>query len=231
MRGVFQSGPKFLVVFPSLNARRVSVRTKTSGDMFQFKCEAFFGQNLNPGNSYQSKCKAFCGQVRNSWRYFPVKMRGVVRSEPKFLAIFSSLNARRYSIRTGIRRDISQVKWGAFFGRRQNSWRRFQIGMRGVIRPEPKFLAVFTNVRARRYSARTEIPFDRKGGPCFCRWRRRRRSWRLRRRRRRSWSRGVVRTLFRKCNFPSISCVLRPIFTSPLTLFRSSSGLRIVGEF
>ena len=67
MLGVYQSEPKFLAVVTSmnarqnarclsarteilaivtnLNARRSSVRTEFPGDIYQFECEAFVGQN------------------------------------------------------------------------------------------------------------------------------------------------------------------------------------------
>ena len=50
----FDQDPKFLAEFPSLSARRFSVRTQIPGDIFQFKCDVVLGQN------------------RNSWQYFPV---------------------------------------------------------------------------------------------------------------------------------------------------------------
>ena len=140
MRGVFRSEPKSLAIFFSLNTRRVSARTEIPCGVSQFECEAFFGDN------------------RNSWRYFPVKMRGVSRPELKFLAIFPCLGARRFSGRTEIPGGISQCKCEVFVGPSQYSWQYLPICARGVCWAEPKSLTVFTNLYARRCSARTEIP-------------------------------------------------------------------------
>ena len=109
MRGVCRSGPKFLAIFPSLNARRVSVRTKLPGGIHQFECEVFFGQN------------------RNSWQYAPVKMRGVFRPDPNFLAIFPNLNARCFSVRTKIPGCISQFKFEVVFVPSQYAWQYFPV--------------------------------------------------------------------------------------------------------
>ena len=105
MRGVRRSEPKPPAVFPSVHARRYSVRTGIRGDIFEFKCEALLGQN------------------ENSWRYFPVLMRCVCRSEPKALAVFASLNAGRLSVGAKIPGGISRFKCEAFVGREQNTWR------------------------------------------------------------------------------------------------------------
>ena len=107
--GFFQSGPNFLAIFPRSNAMSFSVRTKVPGDFFQVECEAFFGQ-------YQ-----------NSWRYFPIRTRGVVWSGPKFLAACPSLNAKRLSDRTEIPGDISQFEFAELLGQNRNSWRRFPV--------------------------------------------------------------------------------------------------------
>ena len=85
-------------------------------------------------------------------------MRGVFRSEPKSLAIFFSLNTRRVSARTKIPCGVSQFECEALFGRNQNSWRYVPIWIRGAFWSEPKFLVIFTNLGARRFSVRTEIP-------------------------------------------------------------------------
>ena len=140
MRGAFRSEPRFQAVFTSLNVRRFPVRTKFPGDNYQLECEAFFGQN------------------RNSWRYFPVGMRGVCRSEPKCVAIVTSLDARYFAARTEIPGGIPQFKCEVFVSRNRNSWRPFLVRMRGVLRSGPKFLAVFASLNAGRFSVRTEIP-------------------------------------------------------------------------
>ena len=85
-------------------------------------------------------------------------MLGAFHSEPKFLAIFPSLNARRFSVRTEVSVDVYQFGCKVFFREDQNSWRRVLVLMRGVFRSGTKFLAVFSNLDARRCSARTKIP-------------------------------------------------------------------------
>ena len=109
MRCPFQSEPKFLATFSRLNARRFSVRTKTSGDIPQFKCEVFVGQG------------------RNSWRYLPICLRGVLGSYPKCLAVFSDLNAMCVSARTEILGGFSQFKCEALFRKNQRFWRYFPV--------------------------------------------------------------------------------------------------------
>ena len=140
MRGVLRPGPKFLAVCSNLNARRLSVRTKAPGSIHHFECEVFVSGN------------------QSLWRYFPVLLRGVSRPEPKFLVMFSSLNARRFAARTKIPGDVFQFDCEAFFGQDRNSWRYLPMRMRGVCRSEPKPPAVFSNLNARCPSVRTEIP-------------------------------------------------------------------------
>ena len=108
-RGVCRLEPKFLAVFSSLYARCMSARTKFPGSIYQFKCEVLLGRN------------------QNSWRYLPIWARGVTRSEPEFLAVFPSSNARRYSVRTRIPGSISQFQCEVFVGQDRNSWRYFQL--------------------------------------------------------------------------------------------------------
>ena len=139
MRGVFQSEPQFLAIFSSLSARRSSVRTEIPGDISQFAREVFVGQDPN---------------LR---RYSPVEMRGIHRSELKFLAIFPSLGARRFSVRTQSPGNSYQFEREAVFGQNPNSWRYFAICARGVFGSEPKFLATVSILGARRFSARTRI--------------------------------------------------------------------------
>ena len=132
MRGACQSDPEFLTVFTEMNARRVSVGTKFPGDIPRVKCDSLFGQNRNsrhrfsfgtniPGDFFQFGREAFFGLNGNSWRYLPIWMRGVFRREPKFLATFSSLDARSYSARTKIPSNIYQFERDAFFGQNRNS--------------------------------------------------------------------------------------------------------------
>ena len=66
-------------------------------------------------------------------------MRGVFRSEPKFLAIVTSLNAMCFSVRTRIPGGIPLLGRDAFFGQNRNSWR-------------------ISSLNAKRYAVRTEIP-------------------------------------------------------------------------
>ena len=144
--------PKFLAAFSEFYARRFSVATEIPDDSFQCKCDVSVSQNRISWHSYQKKCGAFVGQDRNSWRYFPVQRRGVCRSEPKSLAVFSDLNAMGYSVRTEIPGGIYQFECEAFCGQNKNPRQYFPVKMRGVCRSEPEFLAVFTSVNARSYS-------------------------------------------------------------------------------
>ena len=139
MRGQDQ---KFLAIVTTLDSRRFSVRTEILGGVYQFGREAFFGQH------------------QNARRYFPVYVQGDCRSEPKCLAILSNLNARRFSFRTKIPGGISQFDCVALFSQNRNTRQSVPVKMRGACRPEPEFLAVFTSVNARSYSARTAIPGD-----------------------------------------------------------------------
>ena len=142
MRGVFRSEPKLLAILRSLNARRFSVRTGT------------------PGNSYRFGCEVSVGQNPNSWQYLRICARGVFRSEPEFLAIFPSLNARCLSVATGTPGDIYRFGCEASFRQNPNSWQYLRICVRGFFRSEPKFLAIFTTLHARCLSVRTKIPGD-----------------------------------------------------------------------
>ena len=67
-------------------------------------------------------------------------MRGVSRSEPKFLAIYTNLDVGRFSLRTKIPGDTFQLKCEAPLSQNQ------------------KFLAIFTSRNVRRFSVRTEGP-------------------------------------------------------------------------
>ena len=66
-------------------------------------------------------------------------MRYSVRT--KILAIYPSLNARRFLVRTKVPGNSYQFECDVFVGQDQNSWRYFLVRMRCVFRPEPKFLA------------------------------------------------------------------------------------------
>ena len=136
MRGAFRSEPKFLsifsqvkceallgqnrnplAIFPSLDARRVPARTEIPGGICQFECEASVGQNRNawldarrysartniPGSNYQLEFEA----------YF--------RPGTKFLAMFSSLDARCLLVRTETPGRLPQRKCGAFVDQDRNS--------------------------------------------------------------------------------------------------------------
>ena len=146
MLGFCGPGPKFLARLTCLDARSFSVRTGVPGCVFQFKCVLFFRSgpkslavftHVNarrrsvrtkvPGDVYQCKCVAFFGQGRNSWRNLAVRMRGAFHSEPKFLAIFLSLNAGRFSVRTEVPVDVYQFECKVFFREDRNSWRRVLV--------------------------------------------------------------------------------------------------------
>ena len=137
----FRPEPKFLTILTNLNARCLSVRTQISGGFPQCKFEVFcrVGAKI-PGCNYQFDCEALFGQNRNPWRYLPIRMRGVCRSEPKPLATFNSLNARRLSVRTKTPGGIAQFKCEGFYGQNRNHWRRSPV------------------LGARRFSVRTRTP-------------------------------------------------------------------------
>ena len=139
MRVVFRSEPKFLAVVTSLNAGRFSVSAKIPGSTYQFECEVFVGWNHNA-------------------RPYPSFIEVFFRSGPKFLAVFSNSNARRFSVRTKSRGGFYQFECEAFFGQDQTPCRFLPFRMRRVCRAEPKFLAIITRLSARRFPARTEIP-------------------------------------------------------------------------
>ena len=105
----FSARTEILAIYPSLNARRFSVRTKV------------------PGNSYQFGCDVFVGEGRNSWRYFLVRMQGVMMSEPKFLEVFPSLNGRRFSAEAEISVGSVQFAREVCFGQNRNSWRNIPV--------------------------------------------------------------------------------------------------------
>ena len=121
MRGVIQSEPEFLAVFPSSSARCLSVRTEIPGDVSSWNARCVSVRTKSPGGFYQFKCEEFVGPIQCSWRYLPIWMRGVRRSETKFLAVCPNLNAMRLSVRTEIPDGIYQCECEAFFGQNQNS--------------------------------------------------------------------------------------------------------------
>ena len=145
MRGVFRSEPKFLAILPSLRARRLSVGTEIPGNSYQFEFEVFVSQNPNswqitnlharclsvrakiPGGFFQFECEALSYQNRSSWRYLPGYVGGVFRAGAKSLAVFTSLIARRFSIRTEIPGVIYRFECEVFVGQGPNAWRRFHV--------------------------------------------------------------------------------------------------------
>ena len=192
---MFRPEPELLAVFTSVTAGCFSVRTKIPGDNFrnrnagcvpartemiggiyQVECEVFSARTEIPGDIAQSKREASVGQNRNSWRYVPIRMRGVCRSEAKFLAILTRLNAgyvpartkipggiyqfecEVFSVWSKISGDVYQSKCEASVGQNRNSWQYSPICARGAFRSEPKFLAVFTFLNEMCLSIRTEIP-------------------------------------------------------------------------
>ena len=64
-------------------------------------------------------------------------------SKPKSLAIFTTLNGRRFSVRTKIPGGFSLFECEAFFGQKQNPRRYCPVHARGVCWLEPKFLAIY----------------------------------------------------------------------------------------
>ena len=114
MRSVCRSEPRPLAVFTSLDARRLSVRTKIPGDIYESKCGVFVSQNQIPQ------------------QFPPVRIRGAFRSEPKSLATFTSLNARSFSAGIKIPRNSSQCVCEVFVGQNRNSWRYFPAQIRGA---------------------------------------------------------------------------------------------------
>ena len=155
---MFRPEPELLAVFTSVTAGCFSVRTEIPGDNFrnrnagcvpartemiggiyQVECEVFSARTEIPGDIAQSKREASVGQNRNSWRYVPIRMRGVCRSEAKFLAILTRLNAGYVPARTKIPGGIYQFECEVF-------------------RSGTKFLAMSTSLNARRLSVRIEIP-------------------------------------------------------------------------
>ena len=81
-RGVFREGANFLAIFPSLDAWCFSVRTKVPGGFSSVSARRFSVRTEIPGDIYQFECEAFFGQDQNSWRRVPVLMRGVCPPEP-----------------------------------------------------------------------------------------------------------------------------------------------------
>ena len=142
MLGVFRSEPKYLAVFPGLNLRCLSVRAQMPGGVFMFDCEALSGQK------------------KNSWRFSPGLMRSIYLPEPTSPAVLPNLNAMRLSIRTKLPGDISKSKSKVFVGQNRNPWQYLPVLMRGVCRPETKFLATFTGLNAMCLSVGTKIPGD-----------------------------------------------------------------------
>ena len=138
----FRSEPDLLAVFTNLNAMCLSVRTKIPGDISQFQREASWVRTRIPGSVFQFGRGAFC------------------RSEPNFLAVNATLNARCSSVRTKIPGDIHQFKCEVLFGQIQSSWRYWPVKRRFVFRPDPKFLAILASSNATRFSVRTAAPGD-----------------------------------------------------------------------
>ena len=126
-RGVVWSGPKFLAVFTNLNARRSSARTTFLAIFPNLNARRLSVRPRTPGNFKQFKCEAFFGKDQNSWRYFPIRMRGVCRSEPEYLTVSSSLNAKCFSGRTKNPSHVSQFARDVLFGQNQISRWRFPI--------------------------------------------------------------------------------------------------------
>ena len=74
------------------------------------------------------------------------------QSGPKSLAIFTALNARRFSVRTEAPGGFFQFKCEALFGQGQNPRQYLPVEMRGAFGSEPDFLAIFPRVAAGHFS-------------------------------------------------------------------------------
>ena len=123
----FQSEPKSLAVFPSLNSRRYSVRTKIPGDIPQFKCEVCVGQNQNPWRYFPVLMRGVFPSGPKSPAVFRVLTRGVFRSGPIFLAIFTGVNARRFSVRTQVPGRFYQFECKVSVSQNRSAWRYLPI--------------------------------------------------------------------------------------------------------
>ena len=99
----------------------------------------------------------FC-QDQNSQQFLRVCARGIFRSEPRFLKVFTNANDRSFSAGTRVPGDIFQ------FGQSLGSRQYLPIRVQGVCRSEKKCLAIFTDLDARRLSIRTKTP----GNVCQC---------------------------------------------------------------
>ena len=89
-------------------------------------------------------------------------MRGVCQSEPKPRAIFTTLDARRFSVRTEISGDIAQLAREAIVGRNRNSWQipgnsDYQFEFEVFVSQNPNSWQI-TNLHARCLSVRAKIP-------------------------------------------------------------------------
>ena len=143
--------PESLAIFPSLNERSFSADPKPPGGIYQFECEVFVGQ------------------TQNSWQFLPIWMRGVFRSEPKFLAVSPSLNAEYSSVRTNVPISFFQFKFEVRLGPNRNSWQNQKSWLH---------LAVWTSLNARRFSGRTKRPGDISQFECEAFFGQNRNSWR-----------------------------------------------------
>ena len=69
-------------------------------------------------------------------------MRGVIPSEPEFVAIFPRLNGGRFSAGAKIPGGVFKLECEVLFGQNRNSWQYLLMCVRGGIRLEPKFLSI-----------------------------------------------------------------------------------------
>ena len=97
-------------------------------------------------------------------------MRCAFRPGPKFLAMFPSCNARRFSVRAEILGDIAQFKCEASF-------------------TQPKPQAAISGLNARRFSVRTKVPGGISESKCEAFFGQKRNPWRYLP----VWMRGVFR--------------------------------------
>ena len=75
-------------------------------------------------------------------------MRGVCRPEPKFLAVFTNVNARRFSAISEIPVGFFQFERDVTVGQNRSSWRFFPVQVRGVIPSGAKFLAIYPSLES-----------------------------------------------------------------------------------
>ena len=82
---------------------------KVPDGVFHSECEAFFGQDRNPRRYLAVQMRGGRQSGPKSWQKLLIRMRGVRRSEPEFLAVFF------------------QFEREVLFGQNRNSWRYLPV--------------------------------------------------------------------------------------------------------